>query len=370
MHTHLQNRHPQNSPIAEAIFYTSRGHGGTKGWQDTAQQNIDQFTWENLSYDMIGIANYFGVDKFIACGNSMSSSTALYAAMKYPERVLGLILVRVPTAWEARLNRRVKLLGFTKDKILKANPVEADAYSAVVEGIAKANLPPMDQDELYNRVKCPVLILSIPTDKMHPGISAVNLKTKIPQAQVHYATTDRLAIEEWPLVIHDFLVSIKHHENPTSLSSIDEVVLENNLSPVESDEQQIERLEMERKAQEIAEYLIGSNFIASFPQDPQQQIVTSPLSNTAFDSPSNHIPCKEVSENCNLAQQNTYQNSSQHEAKVIASNSVEVEQILAKLQNLFENGMASKEASRQVSNIVSVDNLCSLDQSSQIKESD
>ena len=44
-----------NSTIMnDAIFYTSRGHGDTQGWQKTANDNYKQFTWENLAYDTIG----------------------------------------------------------------------------------------------------------------------------------------------------------------------------------------------------------------------------------------------------------------------------------------------------------------------------
>ena len=160
------NDHCFDSENLDAVFYTSRGHGDTAGWQETANENYLQFTWENLAYDTIGIANYLKLSKFIACGNSMSASSSLYTAIKFPERVYALILIRVPTAWEARKVRKEKLLGYTKNKIKSANPHLSNTYAAVADGIAMSDLPPLDNDELYSKIKCPTLILSIPSGKV------------------------------------------------------------------------------------------------------------------------------------------------------------------------------------------------------------
>jgi flagellar biosynthesis regulator FlaF len=38
------------------IAYTARGHGDSRGWEINAQE-FQQFTWENLADDMIGIGD-------------------------------------------------------------------------------------------------------------------------------------------------------------------------------------------------------------------------------------------------------------------------------------------------------------------------
>ena len=49
-----------------------------------------------------------------------------------------LILIRVPTAWEARKVRKEKLLDYVKNKIKSANPHLSNTYAAVADGIRTA----------------------------------------------------------------------------------------------------------------------------------------------------------------------------------------------------------------------------------------
>ena len=58
---------------ASFISYTARGHGDSHGWECTASNDLDQFTWRRLSADMIAISDYYTLDSFIASGSSMGS---------------------------------------------------------------------------------------------------------------------------------------------------------------------------------------------------------------------------------------------------------------------------------------------------------
>jgi pimeloyl-ACP methyl ester carboxylesterase len=44
----------------------------------------------------------------------LETATALYAAIHFPERVRAVIMLRPPTAWKERLDRRKILLGISK----------------------------------------------------------------------------------------------------------------------------------------------------------------------------------------------------------------------------------------------------------------
>lgn len=97
-----------------ALSYTARGHGGSFGWESSAETDPSQFTWENLSYDMRDVCDYFEMKSCVVSGSSMGSATALFAAVHFPEKVSGLIMIRPPTAWEDRLHRRKNLLSSAK----------------------------------------------------------------------------------------------------------------------------------------------------------------------------------------------------------------------------------------------------------------
>ena len=62
---------------ASCLPYTARGHGLSHGWEDTAISNPNQFNWQNLSTDMIAIADYYQISSFVASGSSMGSGTTI-----------------------------------------------------------------------------------------------------------------------------------------------------------------------------------------------------------------------------------------------------------------------------------------------------
>lgn len=85
-----------STALKSALLYTARGHGLSAGWEETAESDGGQFTWDRLAFDMLYVASSL-YNQFIAAGSSMGSATAFYAAMHAPERVLGVIMIRPPT---------------------------------------------------------------------------------------------------------------------------------------------------------------------------------------------------------------------------------------------------------------------------------
>ena len=186
-----------------SISYTARGHGNSIGWENTAETNPEQFTWQNkLSDDMISLANKFQLSKFIACGSSMGSATSLYAAIKYPELVHSIILMRPPTAWNDRLLRRKTLLS-SANKCQEANKDEL--YHLVIRGTAYSDLPSLEDKESYEKIKCPILILTIEGDDSHPISTAQAIKTMIPHAELYISDNEKNAKKKWPNIIKTFI---------------------------------------------------------------------------------------------------------------------------------------------------------------------
>ena len=200
-----------NKPAEDAntnqIYYTVRGHGDSLGWQDTAESDYTQFSWNKLSYDMLAIADYYNLSSFIACGSSMGSATALYAAINQPERVTAVIMIRPPTAWESRKDRRHVLLSSAK-KCHDSNPSD-EKYHHVVRAAAETDLPPLD-NPLYEKLTIPVLILTVKGDISHPVSTAVALKERLSTlVQLHIAESSEEADRVWPDVIRTFLIQVK-----------------------------------------------------------------------------------------------------------------------------------------------------------------
>jgi len=183
------------------VSYTTRGHGESTGWEETAQSNPEQFQWKYLSNDMNAVSNYIGVKSYIAAGHSMGSATALYSALNHPSKIQGVILLRPPTAWEERVARRDKLLN-NADACEQANP--GQPHHHVLRGTAYSDLPSQDDRALYSKIKCPVLILTIKGDPVHPLSTSYILSRLIPTATLLVVDDLEDAKKQWPYVIRNF----------------------------------------------------------------------------------------------------------------------------------------------------------------------
>ena len=194
------------------VSYTARGHGESTGWEDTAQSNPEQFQWKYLSNDMNAVSNYIGVRSYIAAGNSMGSATALYAALNHPSKIEGVILLQPPTAWETRLERKEKLL-LNADACEQANP--GQAYHHVLRGSAYSDLPSEDDRSFYCKIKCPVLILAIKGDPVHPLSTSYKLWRLLPTATLHVVNDFDTANKQWPHIIRNFCAEINRRYSST-----------------------------------------------------------------------------------------------------------------------------------------------------------
>lgn len=195
----------------QPVVYTARGHKGSQGWEDSAESDPDQFTWNRLSQDMMDLATQeLALERVVVGGSSMGSATALLCVMNNPpELFLGLIMVRPPTAWETRKARRKFLLS-SANKCQESSP-EGDASHWVLRGAANGDLPSTTDDkvdETYGRVTCPTLILAVRNDDAHPLATAEALHAVLPHSILHIAEDLGDASEKWPAVIREFSSSL------------------------------------------------------------------------------------------------------------------------------------------------------------------
>lgn len=193
------------------VAYTTRGHGVSKGWQS---KDISQFLWKNLSHDMNSVAHtVYDQLKYVVSGHSMGSATALFAAMQEPESVNGVILVRPPTAWATRRDRKQELLNAAMRNKEKYAETENSSMYRVLEGAAHADLPPIDDVVAYSKIKCPVLILAYRGDVVHPIATTEQLKALIPQAEVHIMDDEVEAKAQWGVIMAQFLSKVYDNDN-------------------------------------------------------------------------------------------------------------------------------------------------------------
>jgi pimeloyl-ACP methyl ester carboxylesterase len=201
----MARRNFDSHPQVGYIAYTARGHGCSRGWEDTAESDYLQFTWHRLADDMIGIADNYSIPSFIACGSSMGSATSLFAAMYHPERVKAVIMIRPPTAWDVRRARKSHLLK-SANRLHKEFP--AGVHHLVLMGAAESDLPPLDS-ELYDNVSCPVLILTYEGDDAHPVSTATALAERIKHAEIYIEDNVKTAQDTWADVISSFVERIR-----------------------------------------------------------------------------------------------------------------------------------------------------------------
>lgn len=191
------------------VTYTARGYARTSGWQDTAESDVEQFTWNRLADDMIDMADDQHIDRFVGVGHSMGSATALIAAIKHPERFLGLVLMLLPTAWEGRAGRRSDLMDIA-DEMLRKFHEKGMLTQFVLRGNALSDLPDKNDTALYARIKCPVLLLSMETNLAHPLITAQTVHRLIPQSRLVVTKYLEQVKRDWGGLIQEFIRSLKN----------------------------------------------------------------------------------------------------------------------------------------------------------------
>jgi pimeloyl-ACP methyl ester carboxylesterase len=214
---------------ARLVRYDARSHGDSDLDLDPAH-----LRWPELARDMLGLADALGAPRALLGGVSMGCATSLHAAVLAPDRVIGLMLVAPPTAWETRPRQSrfyrfgstlVDWVGLAPFRLLAALPrpgstspvaalqsgvaqhlARADARGVVtaMRGAADSDLP--DRTAL-RALRIPALILAWHGDPVHPLSTATQLAELLPRAELHVATTLE-EIRAWPERIAAFVRNV------------------------------------------------------------------------------------------------------------------------------------------------------------------
>lgn len=218
--------------IAKIVCYDARGHGLSQ-----ATYAPEDYHWSNLARDMLALADNLRISTFIAGGKSMGCATSLYAALSAPERVIALVLVNPPTAWE---RRAAQALNYEKmadiaeargipalvnllqkretlpDWLVQARPelsqiylerysmVEPKALASVLRGAKLCDFPPRDK---LKTLKMPALILAWSGDAAHPLATAQELNKLLPNSQLFIARNIEDA-KTWSQLIREFIMGL------------------------------------------------------------------------------------------------------------------------------------------------------------------
>ena len=215
---------------ASVTRYDAIGHGRSDSVAD-----LDRYRWDQLALDQLALADLLGVDRYVAAGASMGCATALHAAVAEPDRILGLVLVIPPTAWETRATqtdmyeagaRIIETQGV--EPVIRAGALtpppdpfaddhdfrelgaagmrswEPERLARVMRGAARAQLP---QRREVSRIDCPTLILSWTGDAVHPTSTADELAGLIDGAEHHTART-RADLDSWTHRVSGFVDAV------------------------------------------------------------------------------------------------------------------------------------------------------------------
>ena len=217
------------------IAFDVRGHGETRPLGD-----LDKLTIATLADDLIGLIDYLGIKQAVIGGISLGAAVAVNVALRYPERVLGLILVR--PAWIDRplpenvaryttIARLIRELGPVKGLAeLRSSPeflaMERESpdcsrslvgqfeHPRAVECVARlerlaADTPCRDRST-YGNLKMPTLILGNRQDSIHPWPLASALSEIIPGALLREVTSKSVGLDRHAAdvqqAIDDFLI--------------------------------------------------------------------------------------------------------------------------------------------------------------------
>lgn len=208
------------------IRWDARGHGLSGG-----APVPDDYRWDNLGTDLLALADALGVERFVAGGVSMGAATALHAAIRAPRRVMGLVLMLAPTAWDTRepqadiyrgaavLVERLGIDGYLEqlrslpapdivadftDRFSPVPHVKQELLPSVLRGAAKSDLPRQDT---VRTITAPALLLPWVSDDGHPLSTSEQLLQLLTDVQIHVAH-DLRDVGTWTDRIDTFLARI------------------------------------------------------------------------------------------------------------------------------------------------------------------
>ncbi|PTM58192.1 alpha/beta fold hydrolase [Desmospora activa] len=180
-HKQWQRQVEYFSPYYQTIVWDVRGHGGS----NLPSGKVDP---EDFSRDLIHLLDTLKIERAVLCGLSMGGHISLQTAVRYPQRVDGLVLIGTPftnafnwyekifvpvNRWSNRL-MPMKLAGKIQAKVLSTYNKENKIYiEEAFQSIPHNNwirlwdaVTRMESKDDLEKVKCPTLLLQGEHDTM------------------------------------------------------------------------------------------------------------------------------------------------------------------------------------------------------------
>jgi pimeloyl-ACP methyl ester carboxylesterase len=217
------------------IGFDMRGHGETRPLGE-----VDKLTIAKLADDLIGLLDHLEIKQAVVGGISLGAAIAVNVALRYPDRVVGLVLVR--PAWIDRplpenihlystIARLIRETGpergleqfRTSPEYLAMERESPDCARSLVgqfehpraaECVARlerlaADTPCVDRAG-YGKLNIPTLILGNRQDPIHPWPLAQSLSELIPGAELCEVTPKSVSLDRHAAdvqqAIDDFLL--------------------------------------------------------------------------------------------------------------------------------------------------------------------
>lgn len=207
-------------PRFRLIAFDFRGHGNTRPLGDPAQIGIAPF-----ADDLAALLDHLALPRAIIGGISLGAAVALNFALRYPERVLGLVLSR-PAWLDAPFPENTRIYPRIARLIRDHGPLNGQAifrnwpeYRAVLEESPDAarsllgqfespraedalerleRIPydvPCPAPEAWRAIRVPTLVLANRQDPIHPYEYGDTLARTIPQARFAELTPKSVSID-------------------------------------------------------------------------------------------------------------------------------------------------------------------------------
>jgi pimeloyl-ACP methyl ester carboxylesterase len=198
-----------------------RGHGETRPLGDTARLKI-----ACLADDLVALLDHLEIEEAVVGGISLGSAVSVNTALRYPERVIGLVLSR--PAWiDGPLPENVRLYSMIAELLQSVGAKEGlERFRRTAEframerrspDCAKSLVGQFEQPRaeecaarlaslivdtpcpdraLYQTIKVPTLVLGNQQDPIHPWEIAETLAGLIPGAELREITPKSVSLEQ------------------------------------------------------------------------------------------------------------------------------------------------------------------------------
>jgi pimeloyl-ACP methyl ester carboxylesterase len=171
-----------------SLRYDQRGHG-------RSDAPAGPYTREDLARDTRAVLDHEGIDRAILVGHSMGGVVAMEAALKHPDRVIGLVLLGTTSrvggkvaAWYERIAQAGEQEGLEGIRREIHGPRSQRMLQGDARGIAEVTrmLASLHDDPLgpkLSEIGCPALVVVGDKDPMGPRASEI-LSEELPNAEL------------------------------------------------------------------------------------------------------------------------------------------------------------------------------------------